>query len=97
MIDVVDGSLTKVFTGLLLAQAVHEGKVSDANWLPHMSCKAAGDVLRELMAAHPNARLDVLCGHTHGGGELEVLPNLHVSTGPARYGNPKLGRIIEVA
>jgi hypothetical protein len=27
----------------------------------------------------------VLCGHTHGSGELEVLPNLRVLTGGSKY------------
>jgi Icc protein len=30
----------------------------------------------------------VVCGHTHGGGAVDVLPNLRVLTGAADYGFP---------
>ena len=73
----------------------HEGKISRDNWLPHMSCKAAGEVLRELMQQHPRARMTVLCGHTHGRGEAAILDNLTVLTGGADYGRPGVQRIIE--
>ena len=29
--------------------------------------------------------LTVLCGHTHGHGETEILTNLHIKTGGAEY------------
>src|SRR3954466_11806353 len=65
----------------------HEGKVSDDNWLPFFSCKAVGDALVGAMTAALDRKMTVLCGHTHGGGEAEILPNLRVLTGGARYGN----------
>jgi len=74
----------------------HEGKVSDDNWLPFFSCKAVGDALFEAMAAAPDRRMTVLCGHTHGGGEAQILPNLRVLTGGARYGNPDVQRVLQV-
>jgi len=74
----------------------HEGRISDDNWLPHFSCKAVGDVLAEAMLAHPDRQMTVLCGHTHGAGEAQVLPNLHVLTGGAEYGRPKLQRRLAV-
>jgi Icc-related predicted phosphoesterase len=61
----------------------HQGKISDNNWLPHFACKAVGDVLLEAMIAAPDKRMTVLCGHTHGSGEAELLPNLRVLTGGA--------------
>jgi hypothetical protein len=61
----------------------HDGQISDDNWLPHFSCKAVGDVLLEAMNAATNHRMTVLCGHTHGGGEAQILPNLRVLTGGA--------------
>ncbi len=48
------------------------------------------------MAAHLDRQMTVLCGHTHGGGETEVLPNLRVLTGAAVYGEPKVQRVLEV-
>ena len=68
----------------------HAGRISDDNWLPHFTCVAVGEVLREAMAARPDRRMTVLCGHTHGAGVTEVLPNLVVRTGGAAYGRPEL-------
>jgi 3',5'-cyclic AMP phosphodiesterase CpdA len=68
----------------------HEGRISDDDFLPHFTCKAVGDVLREVMEARPDRDLTVLCGHTHGEGFVEILPNLRVRTGGAVYGRPML-------
>jgi 3',5'-cyclic AMP phosphodiesterase CpdA len=68
----------------------HEGQVSDDDYLPLFASRAPGEVLREIMAARPDRTLIVLCGHTHGAGYVEVLPNLRVLTGGARYGRPEL-------
>jgi 3',5'-cyclic AMP phosphodiesterase CpdA len=73
----------------------HQGRTSDDDWLPHFTCKAVGDVLREAMASHPNCNMTVLCGHTHGAGEAQILPNLRVLTGGAVYGQPAVQRVIE--
>jgi predicted phosphohydrolase len=74
----------------------HAGRISDVHWLPFFTCKAVGDVLAELMRAHPEREMTVLCGHTHGAGEAEILPNLRVSTGGAVYGEPRIQRVVEV-
>jgi len=74
----------------------HEGHISDDNWLPHFTCKAVGDALLQAMTAAPRQQMTVLCGHTHGGGEAQVLPNLRVLTGDARYGQPVIQQILEV-
>jgi Icc-related predicted phosphoesterase len=74
----------------------HEGKVSDDNWLPFFACKAVGDALAEAMAAAPDRKMTVLCGHTHGGGEAMILPNLQVLTGGARYGQPAIQQVLSV-
>lgn len=76
--------------------AWHEGRPSADDWLPLFSCKAVGDVLLEVAVEHPKCDLLVLCGHTHGGGELQVLENLRVVTGPAEYGKPRIERVIDV-
>lgn len=75
----------------------YQGRISDDDWLPHFTCKAAGDVLREAMAARPDRQMTVLCGHTHGEGEAQVLPNLRVLTGGAAYGEPRVQRVLEVS
>ena len=76
--------------------AWHDGRVSDDRWLPFFACRAAGIVLRDIMAAHPTCHLTVLCGHTHGAGRCRVLPNLEVITGGAEYGRPAIQEVIEI-
>ena len=75
----------------------HEGRISDKDWLPHFACKAVGDVLSDAMAGHPEKKMTVLCGHTHGAGEAQILPNLRVLTGGAEYGRPVVQRVLEIA
>ena len=74
----------------------HEGRTSDDNWLPHFSCKAAGDAMLEVMKSNPQCNLLVLCGHTHGAGEANLLGNLKVLTGEAIYGSPAVQRVFEI-
>jgi predicted phosphohydrolase len=74
----------------------HEGKISSDDWLPHFSCRAVGEVLRRAAASHPDRTLRVLCGHTHGAGTAQILPNLRVVTGGAEYGEPKVQGVIEL-
>ena len=66
----------------------HEAAVSTDDWLPFFSCAAVGDALLEAAGRHPNVRFTVLCGHTHGRGEVQIAPNMLVLTGGAEYGNP---------
>jgi predicted phosphohydrolase len=76
----------------------HEGKPSDDEWVPFFSCKATGDVLLEAAKERPDTHITVLCGHSHGSGKVDILPNLHVRTGGARYLYPEIQRpIIEVS
>ena len=74
----------------------HEGRLSDANWLPYFSCAALGEVLRAQARAHPERTLTVLCGHTHGSGEAQIEPNLRVLTGAAVSRRPQLQRVLEL-
>ena len=74
----------------------HEGQISDDEFLPHFTCDAVGNVLIEIMQNHPECNLTVLCGHTHSPGETTILPNLHVKTGGAAYGSPRLQELIIV-
>jgi 3',5'-cyclic AMP phosphodiesterase CpdA len=74
----------------------HEGQVSDDDWLPYFTCDAVGRALREIMAARPERTATVLCGHTHGAGAVDVLPNLRVLTGGAEYGQPVVQRVLAV-
>jgi len=69
--------------------AWYEGSYSADDWLPFFSCGAVGQVLRETMQARPDREMWVLCGHTHGSGTADILPNLRVLTGGAEYGSPQ--------
>ena len=71
----------------------HEGKISSDDFLPHFSSKASGLPLLEAARAHADRELLVLCGHTHGEGEAQMLPNLLVRTGGAEYGAPRVATI----
>ena len=73
----------------------HEGRISDDHWAPHFTCLAVGEAILEIMAARPDKRLTVLCGHTHGAGECQPLANLQILTGGAVYGQPKISRVFE--
>jgi predicted phosphohydrolase len=74
----------------------HEGRISNDDWLPHFTCRAVGEALRQAAARHPERKITVLCGHTHGQGVAEILPNLKVMTGGAEYGEPRVQGIIEI-
>jgi predicted MPP superfamily phosphohydrolase len=74
----------------------YEGRLSNDEWLPHFSCKAVGDMLRATMQTRPDCELLVLCGHTHGGSDVEILENLRVITGAARYRHPAVQQVLEV-
>ena len=74
----------------------YQGRTSNDNWLPHFSCKAVGDALVEAMRLRPDRQMTVLCGHTHGAGEAQIMPNLRVLTGGAEYGRPRVDRILTV-
>ncbi len=75
----------------------HEGRISDDEWLPYFTCKAVGDALVEAMKARPDRTMTVLCGHTHGAGTAQILPNLKVITGGAEYGKPVAQSALTVA
>lgn len=68
--------------------AWHEGAPSQADWLPGFSCRALGEELGAVARKHPDTRFTVLCGHTHGEGTAEIMPNLTVHTQAAEYGAP---------
>jgi predicted MPP superfamily phosphohydrolase len=76
--------------------AWYEGRHSDDNYLPHFACKSTGDVFRRVMETQPQARLLVLCGHTHGQGETQISENIRVITGGAEYGNPVIQQVFDI-
>ena len=75
----------------------YQGQVGNDDWLPFFTCKAVGDVLRDIMEQRPEQQLDVYCGHTHHSGMAQILPNMRVFTGEAEYGAPQINRIIDIS
>lgn len=76
--------------------SLYQGRIADPDWLPHFCAGAVGEVLVEVMEAHPDRELLVLCGHTHTGAAVQVRPNLRVVVGSAAYGQPRLQEPVEV-
>jgi len=74
----------------------HEGRQSDAEYLPHFCNPTLGRIWRETCQRFPNAKLTVLCGHTHGEG-AHCEGNLTVFTAPAEYRAPRIDRVIQVS
>ena len=74
----------------------HEGRISDDQWSPHFTCLAVGQAIREIMPDYPSTQLTVLCGHTHGEGETQPLPNVRILTGGAEYGKPRLTKVFDL-
>lgn len=74
----------------------YKGQRSNDDFLPFFSSKAVGDVLLALSEQYPMRNITVLCGHTHGGGEVRIRPNLLVLTGGAEYGEPAVQCVFTV-
>jgi predicted MPP superfamily phosphohydrolase len=73
----------------------YQGRPTTDDWAPHLACVAVGCVLRDFMQQRPDRRMTVLCGHTHGGGGAQILENLVVRTGMAKYGEPVVQQVFE--
>lgn len=73
--------------------AWHEGLVSDGHWLPWMSSRIMGEMLVAKKAAHPRVEVEVLCGHTHGKGEVTV-GGVRVRTGDSEYRDPRVCGVV---
>ncbi len=75
---------------------LYNGKMSSNDFLPHFASKVIGERLVEIMREYPERKLIVLCGHVHYPAEMDILPNLKVIVGGARYGSPQVQRVFEV-
>jgi 3',5'-cyclic AMP phosphodiesterase CpdA len=76
--------------------SVYNGVMSDDNWMPHFSSKQMGVMLLTMAEKHPEKQITVLCGHSHGQADNQILPNLRCVTGKARYRHPKLNKVFEL-
>ena len=73
----------------------HEGRMSEPDFLPHFCNARLGEVIRETCAKHYEAKLMVLCGHTHSEG-VHHENNLTVLTAGTVYGSPRIDRVIPI-
>jgi len=75
---------------------MHEGVVSDQNWLPYFSSKVIGDVLKHVAEENPSVEFLVLCGHTHSKAEYNPLDNLTIRAGQVEYYQPSVQALINI-
>ncbi len=75
---------------------LHNGKISDDDWMPYFSSKATGDVLLDYAQKNPSIEFLVLCGHTHSRAYFEACDNLVVKTGGAEYYQPAVQEILTI-
>lgn len=74
-----------------------DGRLSDIDWLPNMSCKMMGDALLKVAKTHPDTRFTCLSGHTHTYWEKTYRNNLKCYTGRSDYGTPGLSiKVLEI-
>jgi predicted phosphodiesterase len=76
---------------------LHEGKISDENFLPYFASRATGEVLLSLATEYPQVDFMVFCGHTHSASHYQPLANLVVRSGQAEYYKPTMQELIEIA
>jgi predicted MPP superfamily phosphohydrolase len=74
---------------------MHEGKISDDDWLPYFSSKIMGDILTQAAKEKPSIDYLILCGHTHSDAYYKPLDNLTVKVGAAEYGEPRVWEVID--
>jgi Icc protein len=72
----------------------HDGNPCDERWAPHFVGKATGEAIEKVMSLHPEKQLLVLCGHSHWGNNIQILPNLRVVTGHSELGVPNIQGLI---
>lgn len=75
---------------------LHNGVITDDNWLPYFSSKATGDVLLQVAHENPAIEFLVLCGHTHDKARYKPLGNLTIRTGDAEYYCPEIQGLIRL-
>jgi Icc protein len=70
----------------------HEGETSGDDWLPFFASQIVGEAILDAAKDHRDKESTVLCGHTHGSGRCQPLPNVTVHTSGAEYGQPEIQR-----
>lgn len=76
---------------------LHQGKISDDDWLPYFTSKIMGDVLLEAALKNPSINFLILCGHTHSAAKYQPVNNLIVEVGGAEYYHPAIQKMINLS
>ncbi len=95
-LDMADHVIVLTHVPPFAESAWYDGKQSGPYWLPFFASEATGKALLEIMESHPGKKMTVFCGHTHGEGVVDILPNLKVITGKAQYRKPDINRIFDL-
>lgn len=75
---------------------LYDGMPAESHWTPHFVGKAAGEAIESVMKDHLDKQLLVLCGHSHWGQDIQILPNLRVVTGHSELGIPNVQGLIYI-
>jgi len=75
---------------------VHEGRPGGDYASPWFTSKVMGDMLEEVAVQNPDVEFTVLCGHTHGRIDVQILGNLICRVGGADYINPEIQFLVDV-
>jgi len=74
----------------------HDGRLSNQDWRTYFVSVAVGRVIEDVARRRPDVKFAVLCGHTHGRGVVDLLPNLRCTTGAAEYGSPRVAATFDL-
>ena len=75
---------------------LYQSRPTDVDYLPYFSSKAMGDVLLESAQKYTYVEFFVLSGHTHSYAHNQILKNLSISVGDAKYYQPTIQKIIDL-
>jgi predicted MPP superfamily phosphohydrolase len=75
----------------------YRGEQTNDDFLPFYSSKITGEVIMQIVQAHPDIEFLVLCGHTHGKAFWHPFDNLNVKVGAAEYTYPEIQEVITIA
>lgn len=75
---------------------MHEGEISNDDYLPFFSSKVTGEILMHVAESYPEVEFLALCGHTHSKGLFKPCSNLTVKAGASEYGKPSIQEVIEI-
>lgn len=69
--------------------SVYKNKPGENTAICWYTSQTMGDQLYELASENPDVDVTVLCGHTHNGVSVNILPNMIVHVGHAEYYEPR--------